>query len=204
MSGYQIVHLDDMLKELGEDKTIAILSSFSCPLNKDVEYFLKYRAIAFSKQGLAKTQLVFTSFRGESCLIGYYTICIKYITVPFNKRTFTNTLKKRLNKFALYNKELKAYIMTAPLIAQLGKNFNNEYNKLITGDELLKMACDSISYIQEIGGGKFVYLECEDKRPLIDFYSNNGFMNFGKRTLDRDEKDSLSGDYLIQMLKYNR
>ena len=39
------------------------------------------------------------------------------------------------------------------------------------------------------------------KHTAIEFYSNNGFVNFGKRYLDRDETD-LSGDYLIQMLKY--
>ena len=142
MSGYQIIHLADMIKQLGEDETKSILSSFSCPLNKDVEYFLKHKAITFSNQGLAKTQLVFTSFRGEPCLVGYYTICNKYIVVPFKERKFSNTLKKRLGKFARYNRDLKAYIMSAPLIAQLGKNFNNGCNKLITGDELLKLACD--------------------------------------------------------------
>ena len=56
--------------------------------------------------------------------------------------------------------------------------------------------------MQEIVGGKIVYLECEDKPRLIDFYSENGFVNFGKRMLDRDETDTLSGEYLIQMLKY--
>ena len=56
--------------------------------------------------------------------------------------------------------------------------------------------------MQAIVGGKIVYLECEDKEPLLDFYSQNGFVNFGKRTLDKDETNTLSGDYLIQMLRY--
>ena len=50
-------------------------------------------------------------------------------------------------------------------------------------------------------GGKFVYLECEDKPFLIEFYSRNGFCAFDRRRLDRDET-GLDGDYLIQMLKY--
>ena len=50
-------------------------------------------------------------------------------------------------------------------------------------------------------GGRFVYLECEDKPKLIDFYAENGFCEFDRRPLDRDETD-LSGDYLVQMLKY--
>ena len=92
--------------------------------------------------------------------------------------------------------------MSAPLIGQLGKNFANSYNTLISGDELLKLALDKVKKMQEIVGGKIVYLECEDKPRLIDFYSENGFVNFGKRMLDRDETDTLSGEYLIQMLKY--
>ena len=44
-------------------------------------------------------------------------------------------------------------------------------------------------------------MECEDKPELTKFYSSNGFVEFGKRPLDRDEKDDLSGDYLVQMLK---
>ena len=60
---------------------------------------------------------------------------------------------------------------------------------------------DDVKMIQQIAGGKVVYLECEDKQRLIDFYSRNGFVTFGNRSLDRDETN-LSGKYLVQMLKY--
>ena len=94
------------------------------------------------------------------------------------------------------------YMISAPLIGQLGKNFANEYNKLIPGDVLLKLATDKVQAIQAVLGGKFVYLECEDKKSLTDFYSENGFVIFGKRNLDRDERDMQSGQYLLQLLKY--
>ena len=92
--------------------------------------------------------------------------------------------------------------MSAPLIAQLGKNFSNSYNILITGDELLKLACDTVREGQKAFGGKFVYLECEDKTKLTEFYGDNGFVNFNNRPLDKDEKDDLSGEYLVQMIKF--
>ena len=38
--------------------------------------------------------------------------------------------------------------MSTPLIAQLGKNYQHGYNTLITGDELLKLACDKVKEIQ--------------------------------------------------------
>lgn len=51
-------------------------------------------------------------------------------------------------------------------------------------------------------GGCFAYVECEDKHQLTDFYSRNGFCQFDKRKLDKDETDKMDGEYLIQMLKY--
>ncbi len=88
------------------------------------------------------------------------------------------------------------------MIAQIGKNFTNEYNKLISGDELLKIACDKVANVQSVVGGKIVYLECEDINSLKEFYSSNGFVNFGQRILDVDDSDRVKGAYLIQMLKY--
>ena len=45
MTGYGLVNLKDMIQELGEGRTKEILSEFSCPLNKDVEFFLHCKAI---------------------------------------------------------------------------------------------------------------------------------------------------------------
>lgn len=42
------------------------------------------------------------------------------------------------------------------------------------------MAVDKVRQMQNIGGGNIVYLECEDKEKLVKFYSDNGFVNFGK------------------------
>lgn len=47
MDGYQLISLKEMLDTIGEERVKAILSNFSCPLNGDVEYFLKHRAISF-------------------------------------------------------------------------------------------------------------------------------------------------------------
>ena len=52
MSGYIGVNLRDILVDetLGESAAKSLLSSFSCPLNPDVEHFLRNVAIEFSKQ----------------------------------------------------------------------------------------------------------------------------------------------------------
>lgn len=202
MDGYKIIALSDIVEQLGEDRVTSILSDFWCPKNKDVESFLKTDAILFSKQGIAQTQLIFTSYKNAPRLIAYFALANKYIAVSPNYGKLSKRFRQRINKFARYDVGLKAYIMSVPLIAQLGKNFKNDLNKLITGDEVLSIACKAVSKTQKVLGGRFVYLECEDKPQLINFYSQNGFVNFGKRLLDRDETEVMQGQYLIQMLKY--
>lgn len=202
MDGYVQVSLKDMLESVGEDRVKAILSTFSCPLNRDVERYLTGRtAIEFAKQGVSPTQLVFTSYKGSMVLIGYYTLALKDFVIKDNAH-IGSTLRKKLNKFSIRETELKIRRIPAPLIAQLGKNFTNGYNKLITGDELLKLAIDKISMVQSTVGGKIIYVECEDKPELLEFYFSNGFVEFDKRALDRDEEIDFEGKYLIQMLKY--
>ena len=140
MIGYKIVNLIELLEIQGEDFAKELLATFSCPLNRDVERFLHKNAILFARQGISQTHLVFTSYRNAPVLIGYFTLANKHIHIP--TKVLSNTQRKRIAKFAILDINMKAYCMTAPLIAQLGKNFTNSYNKLITGDELLAIACE--------------------------------------------------------------
>ena len=118
----------------------------------------------------------------------------------------SKNVAKKVNSFAMARDARRSmtdnYMISAPLIGQLGKNFANGYDNLIPGDVLLKLATDKVRAIQAVLGGKFVYLECEDKDALLNFYGDNGFVIFGKRDLDRDERDRQSGQYLVQLLKY--
>lgn len=200
LTGYNLVSIADLISQIGHDRTKEIMLDFSCPLNKDVEYFLKSRAIEFSNQGISKTHLVYTSYKDKPVICGYFTLCSKPVSVAIN--ALSNTMQKRINKFCIYNVDTKRYDMSAHLIAQLGKNYTNGYDKLIRGDELLQIALDKLGSVYQVIGGKFVYIECEDNPKLIRFYADNGFVNFGKRMLDKEEEDRVKGRYLIQMLKY--
>lgn len=203
MTGYRVVNLKILIEEIGEDAVKSILSNFSCPLNPDVEFFLSKKAIDFSRNGWAQTHLVFASYQEEWVLVGYFALANKYIQISSKKLgKASGSLRRRISKFATFDSSLKSYILAAPLIAQLGKNYRNGYDKLITGDALLSEACDKIRKLQFDIGGKFAYIECEDKAKLIDFYDRNGFCEFDIRYLDRDETDKLDGEYLVQMLKY--
>lgn len=57
MSGYIGFNLSEMITQLGENEVKSILSDFSCPLNADVEHFLKHTAIEFAKQSIASTYI---------------------------------------------------------------------------------------------------------------------------------------------------
>lgn len=199
MTGYRIVNLKHVIDEFGEDRTKAILSEFSCPLNKDVEKFLREKAIEFARQGLAGTSLVMASYKGQAEIAGYFSFSNKTITV--NPDKLSRKMRDRLKRFGRYDEMLKVYCISAPLIGQIGKNYRDGLNSLITGDELLQMACDRLSRIQLDLGGRFVYLECEDTRQLREFYERNRFFEFDRRDLDTDETD-LKGAYLVQMMRY--
>ncbi|MDR2006662.1 MAG: GNAT family acetyltransferase [Acidaminococcales bacterium] len=208
MASYKIVNLIDTLNTDVEDNIKVVLNSFCSPYSKDIEDFLKTKAIEFAKQGWAQTHLVFAPYKGKNHFAGYFTLANKEFFISEHvfkscsgRSKINSRLRKKLLKFGTRDNELKGYRITSPLIAQLGKNYNGDSNALLTGDELLKMACDKVRNVQHLVGGRFVYLECEDIQRLIDFYSKNGFVRFGKRLLEMSEKDLLSGKYLVQMLR---
>lgn len=200
ITGFKIISLNELLEQLGEERTREILSSFSCPLNYDVENFLKHKAIVFDNQSISRSKLVFTSYKKQLVLVGYFTLTYKDFIIP--DKVLTSNLRRRLNKFGSYDKQLKIHKISAPLIAQLGKNFTDGYNTLITGDELLQIACDCVKEVQLNIGGKLVYIECEDKTRLVEFYERNGFKVFSKRQLDKNDQQIMDGKYLLQLLRY--
>lgn len=140
IQGYKIIPLNELMAQLDKERVTAILSSFSSPLNRDVELFIKQKAVTFDTQSISRTHLVFTSYKEQTVLAGYFTLAYKDFTIP--AKNVGRSLRDRIKKFGSYDFETKAYKISAPLIAQLGKNFTDGYNKLISGDELLTMACN--------------------------------------------------------------
>jgi hypothetical protein len=149
---------------------------------------------------LRKPYIVTTSFRNKQEIIGYFTLAYKLLHVAKNK--LSNSWIKRIARFGNYDKNLKKYTVPSLLIGQISKNYTDNLNKLITGDELLNMALERLSAVQMIIGGRIVFLECQDVDKLIEFYGRNGFIVFGERPLDPDEQDLIPGEYLIQMIRY--
>ena len=175
--------------ELGEDELLQILSEFSCPLNPDVERFLKYSSIEFTKKNQSVTYLVFSVADGK--LLGYFTLALKPLTV--RGETVSNTVKRKLLRVSELDKKSDTYTMSAYLIAQLGKNYSENDGKMITGAELLELAWDKIKATQYMFGGMVTFLEAENEEKLLSFYRNNRFSQFDTRQTisDTDEAHEL-------------
>lgn len=105
MSGFIGINLKEMIDQIGENETKTILSDFSCPLNPDVEKFLKHTAIEFSKQGISSTYLVMASYKNNYVLAGYYTLSNKFFCI--DKEAFpSKNLRNRIKKFAQYDPKI--------------------------------------------------------------------------------------------------
>ena len=74
MIGFKVVNLDLLLQVKSEEQIRTILNDFESPLNPDIENFLKYKAIEFSKASIAKTYLVMASYCGEYKIAGYFAL----------------------------------------------------------------------------------------------------------------------------------
>lgn len=194
MTKYRVINLQVLIEENGEAWTQGLLSGFSCPLNPDIEDFLKRKAVDFSKQGLSRTHLVMSALTETPEIAGYF--CLTNKTALLDTSPLSATVRKRVEKFSVYDDRIKEHFLSAPLIAQLGRNYSDSLNTPISGNALLKYACDKIADILYDLGGKFIYLECADTPKLLDFYRANGFVSFDRRYLDAD------GEYLVRMFKY--
>ena len=137
-------------------------------------------------------------------MVNYYNSVYSYFTIALkplilNCQLVSKTAKKKLQRISEIDEETQSYMMSAYLIAQLGKNYDEEADKRITGDELLSLALQVISEIRYSVGGMVVFLEAERVDKLLNFYQNdtNGFKVFNTRV----SKGKIEEHELIQLLK---
>lgn len=121
---FLILNIREYLKqgESGENILKQIFSTFSCSKNLDVERFLREQAINFTKKNQSVTYVVLSPEEGQ--ILGYFTITIKPISV--NADYFSNTVKRKIARVSEQNEDSGNYSLSAYLIAQLGRNFEND------------------------------------------------------------------------------
>ena len=178
-----IIKLMDLLDTLGLVPTLEILKSFKSLPNHDtgevneVEDFLHSKAIHFEKNSLSTTQLVFSEYKGDNVLVGYYSLANKPLII--SKKNFNKLSESQKKKFRQHGVQTESggLQIYSYLIGQLGKNYSEEAlnTGAITGQELLTLAYDDILKVKQVISAKYVWIECLDKERLVSFYRNFGF-----------------------------
>ena len=193
---YEIINIRDYLidgdEKIGEESLRKKLSDFTCPMNLNVEQFLKEKAIEFTKRNQSVTYLVFLS--DASTLVGYFTLALKSITVK--EGILSKTIQRKISRVSEYDSEYQTFRLSAYLIAQLGKNFTSNANEKITGHQLMELAIQKVKELQYMLGGTIVFLETLRNAKLMEFYTHqHGFKEFDTR-----RASSMIGTEFVQLL----
>lgn len=148
-----VISIEGMIADYGEDSTQALLSTFSCERNgeqknQEVETFVRKNAIDFYKRKLAVTYLVFDE---NSDFVGVFSLAHKAIDIPADK--LTSKVRKKVSRYARLDEERQTYSVSAFLIAQFGKNYEGNKGKTISGSELMENTMEMLLAAQSIVSG---------------------------------------------------
>lgn len=91
---FSVVRLNEFSSEEEISGIKDLISGFSCPLNGEVETFLKNDALGFDERNQAVTYLIFAGSR----FVAYFTLANKLIQVQKNK--ISKTVLRRLLRTA--------------------------------------------------------------------------------------------------------
>ena len=158
-SAFTVTNINETLKKgrEGEEDLQELFRDFVCPRNPDVEHFFREQSVDFTKRSQSVTYIITEKVSFE--LVAYFTLAIKPISV--NAGIFSRTMRRKIERIAKVNEQTGEYLVAAFLIAQLGKNFKDGANKLITGEMLLRLALSKITQLQDMAGGTVVFLEAQ-------------------------------------------
>ena len=194
-SRLSLLTISEFEDTVGSDALADTLARFSCPLNKEVESYLKdsSRAVQSSQMSSSVTYLAFDSRSND--LLGYFTLMMKAYSV---KSDALNSANKRLIRRFSEIDSSGNFTAAVYLIAQIGKNFALPEGDQIEGSELLMAAMNVFCETKKAIGGKLVMVERESDRPkLLEFYNDNGFKSWTTR---RNAKDGMVYDQMFAVL----
>ena len=194
-SRLSLLTISEFEDTVGSDALADTLARFSCPLNKEVESYLKdsSRAVQSSQMSSSVTYLAFDSRTND--LLGYFTLMMKAYSV---RSDALNSANKRLIKRFSEIDSSGNFTAAVYLIAQIGKNFALPEDDQIEGLELLLAAMNVFCETKKAIGGKLVMVEREADRPkLLEFYTDNGFKSWTTR---RNANDGMVYDQMFAVL----
>lgn len=183
MSDFQVINILDMIESVGEDEVKSILSEFSCQKNPEIENFVKNSAVDFAKKKMSITYLVVDTTETVRAI---FTLTHK--AIELTNENLSNTMRKRIQRHSKLDEGTDSFNVSAFLIAQFGKSDTYSTEENISGDALMDFTFEVLTAVQHDIGGSLVYLECEDREKLLNFYSSepNQFFKFGERYSEED------------------
>ena len=144
-TAYKVQRLSDLLDvQNGEEYFASIVETFKS-LNKDVEDFLKTKAIQATKLKTATTYLVYIQCSDlEIDLVGYFSLAMKMLTL--RKAGLSKTSQKVISRFGCYDDDSTSYVIPAVLVAQFGRNFSEE-SKSLSGADLMAITLNQVKML---------------------------------------------------------
>ena len=142
---YSVQNLSDVLESGGEEFAKALAAGFTCKHNKEIDDYLRDDAIDFTRRSMTITHLVFENETGV--LLGYFALTHKPLT--FVGENLSANKCKRMERFAKINEG--KYMVSAYLIAQIGKNYAEDDGRKISGKDLLDLAKQRVDDRQTAG-----------------------------------------------------
>ena len=183
MNRYSVVQIEDLERAGGEGAIAGLVSGFSCPKNAEVQSFLRTKALPFTRRHLSITYLVFDNAAAD--LVGYFSLTHKPLDIP--AKALSSAQRKRMDQYCRLDARRESYLVSAFLLAQLGKNYALPAERQISGATLMALVLELLRVEQRRIGGQVVFLEHEEDNGFLRaFYATHGFHPFGHRTSDAD------------------
>ena len=175
---FNVVNIVDLISSVGEDEVRSALEEFQCTQNPEIEFFLKSNAVDFAKRKISVTHLILDN-NGQ--IAAYFTLTHKPANI--SAESLSKSSIKTLSRYAVLDKDSNSFNISAFLIAQFGKNSSYKGNRSISGNKMMDFCFEILETVQKQVGGGIVFLECENKKPLLNFYQNenNNFRIYGER-----------------------
>lgn len=188
-----VVNIIDLLESVGEKEVRSALQEFECERNSEIEIFLKNNAIDFAKRKISVTHLILDD-NGQ--IVAYFTLTHKPSNI--SSLSLSKSAIKTLSRYAILDRDSNSFNISAFLIAQFGKNSAYNGSRNISGNKLMDFCFEILESVQKQVGGGIAFLECEDKKQLLNFYQNenNRFRIFGERFSESE------GKKYIQLLRF--
>ena len=150
----KVIALNQLIKEANNEQTFAKILNFKNSI-KDIEYFIKHKAVEKEMDDISRTFLVFNN---SGDILGYYTLTV--ICLFFDEKI---SKERRKQIYGITDDVDSMPVMT---IAQFGVNI--DFEEQINRRTLLDLAVSMLKEAQSMIGGNFCLIEIvpEDKNAV--------------------------------------